>query len=319
MQYGTISGIDKPISRLIQGTVMVTAERLDESFALLDGVLEAGGNTFDTAHVYGGGDNERTVGRWVRERGVRDQVVILGKGAHPYDGRNRVTPQDIAADISDSLERFGFEQIDLYVLHRDDESVPVGEIVDALDAERWAGRIGAYGGSNWSHQRIAAANDYAAHEGKMPFAVSSPQFGLAWPQTPPWDGCITVASPDESAARNWYRTTQLPILPWSSLGGGIFSGKYTRENGESFQGYFEQLCVKCYGHEENFRRFERAKEVGERLGATPAQVALAWVFRQGLNVFPLVGSGTSDEFRENSEAFDVELSDADCHYLESGE
>src|SRR5688500_17769464 len=116
MKYGHIDGVENPISRLVQGTVMVSSERLDECFELLDGVFELGGNAFDTAHVYGSGDNERTVGQWVNSRGVRENVVILGKGAHPYGGRNRVTPADISQDIAESLERFGFEKIDLYLL-----------------------------------------------------------------------------------------------------------------------------------------------------------------------------------------------------------
>ncbi|MBC8170086.1 MAG: aldo/keto reductase, partial [Anaerolineae bacterium] len=119
MQYGTVPGIDKPISRLVQGTLMVNSKEMDTGFALLDDVLALGGNTFDTAHVYGAGDNERTFGRWIRERGVREQIVLIGKGAHSSADRQRVTPFDITADLHDSLARFGTEYIDLYLLHRD--------------------------------------------------------------------------------------------------------------------------------------------------------------------------------------------------------
>jgi aryl-alcohol dehydrogenase-like predicted oxidoreductase len=96
---------------------MIKLEWLERSFTLLDEVFAAGGNTFDTAHGYNGGDSERTLGRWIQERGVREQVVIIGKGAHPYQGRNRVTPQDITADILESLQRMGLDSIDLYLLH----------------------------------------------------------------------------------------------------------------------------------------------------------------------------------------------------------
>ena len=155
MEYGHISGVAKPIARLVQGTVMVTSKELERSFALLDAVFELGGTTFDTAHGYGGGDCERTVGRWVRERGLRDQVVIIGKGAHPYNGRQRVTPEDITSDVNESLTRFGFDFIDLYLLHRDDPSKPVGPIVEVLNQHHQAGKIGAFGGSNWGSARIA--------------------------------------------------------------------------------------------------------------------------------------------------------------------
>lgn len=318
MKYGRIDGIEKPISRLVQGTVMVSSDRLDDSFALLDGVFELGGNAFDTAHVYGSGDNERTVGQWVNSRGVRDSVVILGKGAHPYDGRNRVTPADISQDIAESLERFRFDKIDLYLLHRDDESVPVSEIVDVLDEHKRAGKIDAYGGSNWTHFRVAAANDYASKNGRTPFAASSPQFGLAWWTSPPWEHCVTIGGPDGQEAVSWYREKKIVLFPWSSLGAGLFSGRFTRENLSSFDDYLGKLCAECYGHEENFRRFERASELAPRLGATPAQVGLAWLFAQELEVFPLVGCATPEEFAENAKALDLELSQEQVDWLATG-
>ena len=118
MQYGYLSGIDKPISRLVQGTVMVNSRDIEKSFALLDEGYELGCTAFDTAHVYGRGDNERTVGRWVNERGIWDSVVIIGKGAHHNQDRKRVTPFDITADIHDSLARFGFDMVPGVVDHR---------------------------------------------------------------------------------------------------------------------------------------------------------------------------------------------------------
>ena len=104
----------------------------------------------DTAHVYEGGDAERLLGQWFRDRpGVRERVVLVTKGAHPDGDRVRVTPADIASDLSDSIERLG-GPVDLYLLHRDDPAVDVGELVDALDAHRRAGDIGAFGVSNWT-------------------------------------------------------------------------------------------------------------------------------------------------------------------------
>ena len=106
MRYGTLPGLDKPVSRLIQGTVMVNSAEQERSFRLLDEVFALGCTAFDTAHVYGDGDNERTVGRWVRERGLRDRVVIIAKGAHHNADRQRVTPFDISADLHDSARPF---------------------------------------------------------------------------------------------------------------------------------------------------------------------------------------------------------------------
>ena len=139
LRTGSLPGLDKPLPRLVQGTVMVTSADEAGSFRLLDEVFALGGTAFDTAHVYGQGDNERTFGKWVKSRGVRDEVVVVAKGAHHNEDRKRVTPFDITADLHDSLARFGFDYVDLYVLHRDDPSVPVGPIVEVLNEHQKAG------------------------------------------------------------------------------------------------------------------------------------------------------------------------------------
>ena len=230
MLYGHVPGIDKPVSRLVQGSVMVSTRDLEGSFRLLDAIFALGCNTFDTAHVYGQGDNERAMGRWVHERGIRDQVVIIGKGAHHNADRKRVTPFDITADLFDSLARFKFDDIDLYLLHRDDPSVPVGPIVEVLNEHLAAGRIRAFGGSNWSHQRIAAANEYAAAHGLTPFVASSPNFSLAEQYREPWEGCISISGLQNEEARAWYAERRMPLFTWSSLAGGFFSGRLRRDN-----------------------------------------------------------------------------------------
>lgn len=230
MPYGRLTGLDKPVSRLVQGTVMISSADERASFRLLDEVFELGCTTFDTAHVYGGGDSERTVGRWVRSRGLRDRVVILGKGAHhsthPSGDRQRVTPADISADLLESLERFGFSEIDLYVLHRDDPAVPVGPIIEVLNERRRAGFIRAFGASNWTHTRVAEANRYAAEHGLEPFRLSSPNFSLAEQLRPPWPGCVSISGPSGAGARAWYAEQGLPLFIWSSLAGGFFSGRF---------------------------------------------------------------------------------------------
>ncbi|MCA9983129.1 MAG: aldo/keto reductase, partial [Anaerolineales bacterium] len=119
MKYSHLPGIDKPISRLVQGTVMCAPEKQDYVNELLDAVYATGINTFDTAHGYGSGKAERSLGAWINSRGLRDKVVILGKGCHHNQDRRRVTPHDISSDIADSLARLQTDYIDLYVLHRD--------------------------------------------------------------------------------------------------------------------------------------------------------------------------------------------------------
>ncbi len=318
MRYGNIPGVTKPVSRLVQGTANTVFDpsKPDQAFALLDMALEYGINTFDTAHVYGEG-NETMLGNWVRERGVRDQVVILAKGAHPY-GHNRVTPEDIEADLTESLARQKSDYFDLYVLHRDDPAVPVGPIVEALNKHKDAGKIGAFGGSNWTYDRIKEAQDYAAAHNLTPFAVTSPNYSLAEMYAPPWDDCLSLSGPQGQAARDYYTETGIAVMPWSSMAGGFFSDLYHRDNLDTFaqDNYFAQICIKCYCGETNFQRLDRARELASAKSLSVAQIALAFTFSQPMNLFPLVSSLTKDQFAANAAAVETPLTPGEVAYLD---
>lgn len=318
MRYGTLGGVSKPLSRLVQGTVMLSSADEAASFRLLDEVYEHGGRTFDTAHGYGGGDCERVFGRWLRARGVRNQVVILGKGAHHNADRKRVTPFDVTADLHDSLARMGVDFIDIYVLHRDDPAVPVGPIVEILNEHKRAGKIGVFGGSNWTHTRLEEANSYALEQGLEPFSVSSPNFSLAEQVQAPWEGCISVSGLSGEAARTWYEREQMPLFTWSSLAGGFLSGRFRRDNLQSFTSYLDTLAVSSYGVEDNFRRLDRAEQLAAEKGVSLPQLALAYVLSQPLDIYALVGCSTGAEFAANVEAMSLELTADECRWLESG-
>jgi aryl-alcohol dehydrogenase-like predicted oxidoreductase len=316
MEYGHLPGIDKPISRLVQGTMPLDPGDPEESLALLDEVYELGCNTFDTAHVYGGGDRERLLGRWIKERGLREEIVVLTKGAHPNADRDRVTPFDITSDLHDSLARLNLETIDLYLLHRDDPAVEVGPIVEVLNKHQEAGLIAAFGGSNWSHERLQAANAYAETHGLTPFVASSPQFSLAEMVQPPWEGCISVGGPEGEAARAWYQETGMALFTWSSLAGGFFSGRFARDNLDSFESTSDVLCVGSYCYEWNFQRLDRTLALAQKRGLTVPQVALAYVLSHSLNVFALVGCRNRAEFEENLVALETGLSASEIAWLD---
>ena len=318
MKFGTISGLEKPVARLAQGTVQLSSANLDAGFALLDGIFALGCNTFDTAQVYGGGDSERTLGRWLQERGLRDQVVIITKGAHHNSDRSRVTPYDIASDLHDSLARLKTDHVEIYLLHRDDESQPVGPIVEALNEHFRAGRIRIFGGSNWSHKRLQAANDYAAEHGLEPFRMSSSNLALAERIQEPWVGCVSIGGAAGAAERAWYVKTQMPLLTWSSLAGGFFSGRFRRDNLDTITRDFERNTAYTYGHEANFQRLDRAEAIAREKGVTAAQIALAYLLHQPLNIFALVGCETAAEFADNAHALEVDLSPTELAWLETG-
>lgn len=316
MPYGRLPGIEVPLSRLVQGTTMLDSQDLPASMALLDAVFALGCTAFDTAHVYGNGEKERVFGQWLHARGLRNRVVIIGKGAHHNQDRRRVTPFDIAADLHDSLARMGVDQIDLYLLHRDDPAVPVGPLVEALHAQREAGRMRAYGASNWSHERIAEANAYAAAHDRAPFVASSPQYSLARQVQPPWPECVSISGPQGQAARAWYAETGMPLLCWSSLAGGFLSGRISRDNQAALTEAGDRLASASYGAEDNFVRLERAQALATRKGLSLPQIALAYVHSQPLDTYALVGCRSGDEFAHNLVAATTRLSADECAWLD---
>ena len=195
MEYGQPAWTEKKVSRIVQGTIMLREEEQEEGFEFLDAVWASGINAFDTAALYGGGTCERVLGRWLEDRGLRDQAFVLGKSCHHNADRRRVTPFDIASDLADSLARQRHGYHDLHCLHRDDPRVPVGPIVEALNEHLEAGRIRAMGGSNWTTARLQEANEYAEARGLRGFVASSPNFGLADEKEAPWEGCLSISGP----------------------------------------------------------------------------------------------------------------------------
>lgn len=316
MKYGTVQGVDKPIARLVQGTVMLSSKELERSLQLLDEVFEAGGSAFDLAHHYGSGDCERVMGKWLDARGVRDQVVILTKGAHHSMDRRRVTPFDITADLFDSLARLKTDHVDLYVLHRDDPNAPVGPIVEILNQHQRAGRIRAFGGSNWSIERIQAANEYARAHGLVPFAVSSPHFSLAEQVQAPWDGCVTISGPSHATERAWYQTTQMPVFAWSSIANGFLAGKFDPHDRKAFAEHLDASSVKAYFSDDNFERLARAAQLAQQKDFTIPQIAMAYVLNQPLNLFALVGSQSGAEFQANLVALETKLTNQEMDWLD---
>ena len=316
MEYGNVPGIEKKISRLVQGCIMLNRNKKEEGFALLDAAFAAGITAYDSAHGYGGGEVDRMLGLWMEARGNRDAVVIIGKGAHLNQDRNRVTPYDIASDMADSLVRLRSDHIDLYLLHRDDPAVPVGPIVEALNEHRAAGRIHAFGGSNWTPERIEEANEYADQHNLVPFAVSSPNFSLAEQFEEPWTDCLSISGPTQEAARQWYADQNMPLFTWSSVARGFFSGKITRLNAEEVRDQFDGTMPKSYYYEDNFNRLDRTWALAEEKGLSVPQIALSYVLSYPLNIHALVGAMNGDEIASNIQALDNPLSEAEMAWLD---
>lgn len=313
MKYTNIKGFDKPIAKLVMGTMIINSNELEKSFELLDAALELGYTTIDTANAY---PSEWAIGQWMEERKCRDKVVIISKCCHLNPDRKRVTPFDITADLHDDLARLRTDYIDIYLLHRDDEEVPVGPLVETLNEHLRAGKIKAFGGSNWTHERIQEANEYAAEHGLVGFIASSPHYSLAEQVEEPWaPGCIGISGPDGVEARKWYVGTGMPVFAYSSLARGFFSGRISRSTFEKEKETIDQACLIAYCHEQNFQRLDRAEILAKEKGVSIPKIALAYTMSQPMNVFPIVGAANRKELEDNLEVLDVKLTANEVAWL----
>jgi aryl-alcohol dehydrogenase-like predicted oxidoreductase len=301
MPHGRIEGLDKPISRLVMG--VDNQPNLVHASVMFDDFFTRGGNAFDTAYTYGGGQLEPLLGQWMADRGVRREVVVIGKGAHtPF-----CDPESLTQQLLISLDRLQTDHVDVYFMHRDNPDIPVGEFVDVLDEHYQAGRIGVYGGSNWTLERFAEAYDYAERNGRQPFTVLSNHLSLAEAYDLPWAGCRHVGDPE---SRRWLAARQIPLFPWSSQARGFFAGRADPAD------HSDAVLVRCYYSDSNFERLRRARQLADRWGVNTTAIALAYVLHQPFPTFPLIGPRTLTETRTSVAALEISLSPEQVAWLD---
>jgi len=318
MQYGRVEGVDKKISRLVLGTMIINTTKKTESFELLDEAVELGWNTLDTAYVYCGGDSERVIGQWMQERGNREQMVIIGKGAAGNaDRKRRLTPFDISHDLYDTLARLQTSYVDLYILHRDDPNQPVGPIVEALNEHISKGRIRAIGGSNWTSERLEAANEYAYAHHLVPFRASSPNFSLAEQVVNPWaDSDVTLSGNKGKKEREWHQKSQIAVFSWSSMARGFWSGRFNRQTFSAVKENLDPWCVKAYCHETNFARLDRVEALSAFYHVTVPQIAVAYIMHQSLNIFAIIGAASKEELMASIVGLTLPLTQYDMDWID---
>ena len=316
MLYTEIPYVNKKVSRIFYGTAAQPFIMGGDGSELLDEVLKTGINTFDMARNYG--FTEMSIGKWIESSGRREDVVLPSKCGHPSAfGRKRVTEHDIRKDFRKTTEALHTDYIDIYLLHRDDSEVEVGTIVEIFNALHTEGKIGAFGGSNWEYTRIEAANEYAYNHNLIPFSVSSPNFGLAEQVQDPWGGgCVTISGPSNQNARDWYEKNQMPVVAYSSLGRGLFSGNVKGTEVEKATEVMDEVAMRGYGCPENFERLRRCEELAEKYGVKVPQIAMNWIFGQGLNTFAVVSAPKVEYLVDNIKALHLGLTKEELNYLD---
>jgi len=306
-----VAGVNKPVSELVLGTAWYSREEKEQWFGLMDDFVACGGTAIDTARGYG--ESEEVIGLWMEARANREQIFIITKGGLSKEDGTRLAVEGlrkkVESDINQSLEMLRTDYIDLFFLHRDTSSIPVGEIVDCLNAELESGRIQAFGGSNWELRRVDEANEYAAKHGMVGFAAVSNNISLAVPTGPFYEGLVST----DKAGQRWHRETGIPLFSWSSQARGFFTGRF--RPGKNLSS-FETSMVQVYGTEENFKRLHRAKELGERKGGYSAvQIALAWVLHLPFTVLPIVGPHRKEELASCVTALSIKLNKSELKWL----
>ncbi|MGF1634000.1 MAG: aldo/keto reductase [Phycisphaerae bacterium] len=301
MPADTIPGIATPVSRFVMGVDNVA--HLPTNRVMYDAYFAAGGNTFDTAHIYGR-DRSKVLSQWVANRGVREQVNLICKGCHtPANYPMFVRPQ-----LEEQLRWLETDHCEIYFLHRDNPDVPAGGFVDAMNECVEAGLIrGIFGGSNWSTARVNEANAWAKANNKRPMGGTSNNLSLAHMVDPVWAGCVHVS---DAASLAWYHERQMTNFSWSSQARGFFvPGRAAPEN------LADKELARSWYSPDNFKRLDRAKQLAGEKGVSPINIAAAYVLCQPFTSIALIGPRTLGELRSSLPAVNVQLTAGELKWL----
>jgi aryl-alcohol dehydrogenase-like predicted oxidoreductase len=309
MRYRTLGHSGCSVSQLCLGTMTFGVEADEKgAHAQLDRFVEAGGTLVDTADVYGVGESERIIGRWLggRPADLTDRVVLATKGRFPTSpGPNGggLSTRHLTRALDASLRRLGVERLDLYQVHAFDPITPLDETLRTLDGFVRAGKIHYYGLSNFTGWQLTKLVHLARELGLVEPVTLQPQYSLLVREIE-WE--IVPAALDAG----------LGLLPWSPLGGGWLSGKYVRDSrpaGTTRLGDNPNRGMEAYDRRSTARTWnviDAVQGVAERRGLPMAQVALAWLGARPGVVSVILGARTIEQLESNLGAIEVAL-DAD--------
>jgi len=268
----------------------------DESIATINRALDLGVTFLDTSDMYGSGHNEQLVAKAIAGR--RDEVQLATKFAiRRENGQRRIdnSPEWIREACEGSLRRLGVERIDLYYMHRRSPEVPIEESVGAMAELVAQGKVAHIGLSEVNAETLRAAN--AVH----PIAALQSEWSLF---TRELEREIVPAA----------RELGVGLVPYSPLGRGELTGSVEMSADDDFRRSSPRFQEG--NRERNLERVERAREIAEEVGCSPAQLALAWLLHQGDDVAPIPGTRRPHRVEENAAAADVELSGEQLRALE---
>ena len=291
------------LSSIIMGSTYFGTKLSKETvFSLLDDYFSFGGNCIDTARVYGQPDvgeasaSEAVIGDYLKARtGLREKILLSTKGGHPpfHDMHSpRLDGDSLRADLEGSLQTLGTSYTDFYFLHRDDERIPVEQIMPVLDGFVKEGKVRFLGASNWKAARIAQANQYAKEQGLTPFSLSQIQWSLAR-TTPEQCGDDTLVCMTEEEY-TWYRENQFPVLCYSSQAKGFFS-KMIAQGPDALNDKAKARFLT----EENMDKLEKVKTLSKKYGISPAAAVLLYLTHNEVPAAAIIGCSNAGQLADS--------------------
>lgn len=273
------------------------------SFQLLDAFVEGGFTLIDTADTYSrwkpgnqGGESETIIGRWLKQRGNRDQVVIATKvGGDMGQGKKDLSRDYILREVEASLRRLQTDYIDLYQAHYDDLDTPVEETMETFNLLVQQGKVRALGASNFSPERLKASLDYAKANGLANYQTLQPEYNLYQRQK------------YETEYEPLVKEYRLSVLNYYALASGFLTGKYRTEEdvAKSARG---GGVVSKYLNERGLRILAALDKVAAEYGTTPATVSLAWLIARPTITAPIASATTVEQLQQLMKAAGLHLS-----------
>ena len=320
MEYVNLGRTGLRVSRLCLGTMTFgsTAWRPwilpeEASRPFIRHALDAGINFFDTADMYSRGVSEEIVGRALNDFTTRDQVVIATKAFFPMgDGPNDrgLSRKHLFDAIDASLRRLRTDYVDLYQIHRFDSHTPIEETLEALNDIVRAGKARYIGASSMFAWQFAQMLRVSERHGWARFVSMQNHYNLVYRE-------------EEREMLPLCRAEGIGVIPWSPLARGFLAGNRDRtagpderKGGETLRARTDEYAQSLYYADSDFRVVEAVVELARRHGVTPAQIALAWIFRQPGLTAPIVGVTKIEQLDEAVAALDVALQDDECLRLE---
>jgi aryl-alcohol dehydrogenase-like predicted oxidoreductase len=308
MKYVKLGTTGLMVSPICLGTAQFGAGiSRDDAFWQLDTFTEMGGNFIDTAKVYNDwvpgekSRSEKVIGEWLRKSGKREKLVLITKGAHPLmESMNvsRCTPADIETDINDSLRNLGVSCIDMYLLHRDNPSLPVDVLLDTLEENRKAGKIKHYGFSNWKLSRILEAEAYAKKTGIEGFRCNQVMWSLA--EINAANIADKTLVPMDRKIYDWHCNSGTSATFYNSTAGGWFSkmakGIETLEAQKNL-----------YGNDANDKIYARIEKAAKENNLSALEISLAYLKAQPFPSVPVTSFSKKEQLLESMKACETVL------------